>query len=127
MVTSEEVALSGITIGIDLPWEFKEHCVAKMNTSHHIMIGGNKYPKSTLIVNSNIFNIYTSGPDLAGDGRYQHACAHIKHKNGSNYVIAVGGYLINEPDNNVALQTTEILDVDNKGSWVTGKGYMYIV
>ena len=123
MVTSEEVALNGITIGIDLPWEFKEHCVAKMNTSHHIMIGGNKYPKSTLIVNSNYE--MTSGPDLAGDGRYQHACAHIKHKNGSNYVIAVGGYLMNVPISPIALRTSEILDVDKKDkpiSWSKGKG-----
>ena len=119
MVTSEEVALSGITIGIDLPWEFKEHCVAKMNTSHHIMIGGNKYPKSTLIVNSNIFNIYTSGPDLAGDGRYQHACAHIKHKNGSNYVIAAGGH----DSSSATLTTSEILNADNaeNAPWSPGK------
>ena len=118
LVTSEYMDLSGNKDGmLYLPWEFKEHCIAKMNPSRaqHIIIGGNKYPKSTVIVASN--NEMTSGPDLAGNGRYQHACVHIKHFNGSNYVIAAGGH------DNAALQTSEILDVNNldkSNSWSSG-------
>ena len=103
----------------------KEHCIAKMNTSHNIILGGNIAATKTYIVNSKVGVNWEwhDGPDLPGDGRFQHACAHIKHKNGSNYVIAVGGHLNDDPNHPMALRTTDILDVE-KLVWLTGKGYI---
>ena len=36
--------------------------------------------------------ILTITGTLRGRGRYQHSCGHIRHSNGTKYVITVGGY-----------------------------------
>ena len=79
------------------------------------MVGG-QYKlnsKQSLIVNSDTFEM-TKGPDLAESGRYLHACAHIRHNNGSNFVIATGGA------NGYGLDTSEILNADNALQWSRG-------
>ena len=122
------MTLNGITNGVDLPLEMKEHCITKLNDTHNIILGGKFLSATkTYIFNSN-FEV-TDGPSLPGDGRYQHACAHIRHKNGSMYVIVVGGHLNDDPKNPTALRTSDILDVNNKNTpmnWFTGKWYRYI-
>ena len=117
--TSEIVDGSIVTRGPDLPWEFRYHCVAKMNTSHSIIVGG-YYPTRTLIVNLVTFEM-TKGPDLTGNGRGYHSCAYISHNNGSNFVIAAGGRYY-EDNGNHYLDTSEILDVDKVSSngWFSG-------
>ena len=128
MTTTELVDLKKETIygHTDLPWEFTEHCVAKMNTSHFIMTGGRKYPMRTLIAqshgNSELGLTLTRGPNLPYP-RYQHTCTHIRHKNGSNYVIVAGGHFATG-DEEHADDTTDILDVD-KNIWFRGIIYIY--
>ena len=128
MTTTELVDLKKETIygHTDLPWEFTEHCVAKMNTSHFIMTGGRKHPMRTLIAqshgNSELGLTLTRGPNLPYP-RYQHACAHIRHKNGSNYVIVAGGHFATGYEEN-ADDSTDILDVD-KNIWFRGIIYIY--
>ena len=54
--------------------------------------------------------------------RYHLACAQIKHSNGSNFIIAVGGKYRDEDSHGVSLDTTEILNVDLvSNSWSPGK------
>ena len=118
--TTELIDLNdGATLGPDLPWEFRYHCVAKMNTSHSIIVGG-YHPTRTLIVNLVTFQM-TKGPDLTGNGRGYHACAYISHNNGSNFVIAAGGRYY-EDNGNHYLDTSEILNVDKVTSngWFSG-------
>ena len=57
-----------------------------------------------------IFHLLFSGTPLPNKGRIQHSCAHIKHKNGSNYVIVVGGY----DSKNDYLKTSDILTFEPK-------------
>ena len=110
------VDLNGFTSGVNLLWEFYGHCVTTLNTSHSIMVGGVPNPTRSLIFNSNTFEM-TRGPDLAGSGRSYHTCSHIRHDNGSNYVIVSGGTI-----NGEWLSTSEILDADNASSgWTPGK------
>ena len=103
--------MDGAAPGIDLPWEFRYHCITMLNQSHSIMVGGFYKPTQSLIVNLDTFNV-TKGPDLAGSGRYAHACAHIRHNNGSNFVIATGGAGTDD--------TSEILNTDNALQWSPG-------
>ena len=99
----------------DLPGHFWEHCVTKFNASHHIIIGGAKSPKLTFLVNTKTFEL-THGAILIGSGRQDHACAHIRHNNGSIYVIAAGGSSAGE-----YTDTSEILDADNESNgWSPG-------
>ena len=112
--------------GPDLPWNFNLHCVAKMNTTHYILIGGEDNPKHTLIVSfpdltrNKMF--MTIGPELRGNGRYGHACAHIRHRNGSNYVIAVGGVTGGKKPSEGLLDTMEILNGDDvSNGWSEGE------
>ena len=116
--TSELVNIDGAKPGPILQWQLSHHCVAKMNTTHAIIMGGKSYPKRSLIVRTPILLDFTEGPNLIGHGRYNHACAHIRHNNGSNYVIVVGGY---DVDGNIR-DSSEILDVDNmsNGGWSPG-------
>ena len=121
--TSELVNIDGARPGPALQWKFSYHCVTKMNTTHSIIIGGKDYPKQSLIVHTPILPqldfYYTVGPNLIGDGRYSHACAHIRHKNGSNYVIAAGGY----DDHGNILDSSEVLKKadDDSTDWSQGK------
>ena len=111
---------NGATLGPNLPWELGTHCVTKMNTSHYIIIGGylNDYPKRTIMVNFNTLEM-TRGPDLAGSGRTWHVCAHIRHNNGTNYVIAAGGQHSNNAKHK--LDDSEIFNVDNPSNvWYPG-------
>ena len=119
-MTTELVDLNGATSGPDLPWEFRYHCVAKMNTSHSILVGG-YYSTRTVIVTLENFQM-TKGPDLGGNGRQYHSCAHIRHNNGSNYVIAAGGRYYEDNENHY-LDTSEILNADEvfSNGWSPGK------
>ena len=122
-ITSELVDSDQAMPGPALPWKFSSHCVTKMNTTHSVIMGGKDYPKQSLIVQTPILPQvdfdFTTGPNLIGDGRYDHACAHIMHNNGSNYVIAAGGF----DDNVNFLDTSEILKKADDGSieWSLGK------
>ena len=128
--TTEWVDSNGATPGPSLPWSFHLHCVAKMNTTHYILIGGQDNPKQTLITafdpafdltrsENNNKILWTIGPELRGNGRSSHACAHIRHRNGSNYVIAVGGQNIKDK---ITLDTTEILNADDPSNgWTEGE------
>ena len=121
--------MNGSVPGSDLPWDFFGHCVAKMNTTHYILIGGEDNPKLTLIVSFDPFSdltknkiFYTTGPELIGNGRHKHACAHIRHRNGSNYVLAVGGIEGGKEFNEGLLDTVEILNGDDVSSgWSVGE------
>ena len=114
--TTELVDLDGAVSGKKLPWNFSRHCIIMMNKSHSILVGGAGNPKQSLIVNLDTFEM-TTGPNLTGRGRTDHACAHIRHYNGSNYVIAAGG----GPDTDT-LTTSEVLNVDNAlNLWSPGK------
>ena len=82
-----------------------------------LITGGYFQPLQSLVIQSDTFEM-TSGPDLAGSGRWSHACAHIRHKNGSNYVIAVGGFIGGE---STELDTSEIYNADDSSNvWSPG-------
>ena len=49
--------------GPDLKWKFSHHCVAKMNSTHSIIIGGQYEAKKSLIFQTLDFS-YTDGPNL---------------------------------------------------------------
>ena len=114
--SSELVVPNGATrVNEDLSGHFWEHCVTKFNASFNIIIGGANSPKKTFLVHYKTFKM-TKGEDLTGSGRKAHACAHIRHNNGSNYVIAAGGSSAGE-----YTDTSEILDVDNASNgWYPG-------
>ena len=113
--TTEWVNLITSTPGPDLPWEFSFHCIAKMNSHQVIMIGGKDHPERTLIVNVETSEM-SRGPDLwQHGGRVAHSCAHIRHNNGSHYVIAASGYSVESH------YTSEIINADNATpSWSPG-------
>ena len=104
--------------GPDLKWKFSHHCVAKMNSTHSIIIGGQYEAKKSLIFQTVDFS-YTDGPNLMEGGRYDHACAHIRNKEGINYVIAAGG----KDNQDQSLDTSEMLQIKNDNSlkWFSGK------
>ena len=71
---------------------------------------------------------FISGTPLPDKGRIQHSCAHIRHKNGSDYVIVVGGY----NSYNDLLKTSDILSFEPKASpsnlkWSPGIVKLYTV
>ena len=118
--STEWVNLIAATPGPDLPWRFSYHCIAKMSSGDDkvIMIGGLDDPKKTSIFDVKT-NSFTTGPELWQNcGRLMHACAHIRHKNGSNYVIAASGYTIESHF------TSEILNADDLSSgWSPGEDF----
>ena len=123
--TTEFVDEDGSYLGPRLPWRFANHCITKIDESYAIMIGGSYKPRSTLIVKTRYedwFDFSQIGPDLIGDGRTEHACASIRHDNGSTYVIAVGGVI-----NAVVLDTSEILEIEitSPFKWRQGKKTNY--
>ena len=66
--------------------------------------------------NLEILHLWIIGASLTGNGRQDHACAHIRHINGSNYVIAAGG-----KSGGTYTDTSEILDADNvSNGWFSG-------
>ena len=77
--------------GRPLPCQFYEHCATMMIATYVIIVGSIFKPKSTLIVDTWNFEAMFEGPQLPGMGRKGPACAHIMHRNGSNYVIVTGG------------------------------------
>ena len=130
----EVVNLTAARPGPPLPWKFSYHCIAKMGSKykdHVIMIGGHKHPNLTLIgaTKSNSGDFWAKpswlGPKLLQDGgRRSHSCTHIKHNNGSHYVIVAGGY------SNVSQSTSEILNTDlcnehacPTSSWYPGEDF----
>ena len=120
--TTEIVDKNGAFPGPKLPWRFVNHCVAKISEFHALMIGGSYNPRSTLflkILYEGWFDVSQQGPDLDGDGRSNHACAHIRHDNGTSYIIAAGG-LINNSDSAI-LDTSEILEMTVPFKWRPGE------
>ena len=120
--TTELLDLNGGSkYGKPLPWKFYEHCAAKMIGQYVIIVGGFFHPTSTLIVDTWNFESMFEGPQLAGVGRTGHTCTHIKHNNGSNYVIVAGGYTLH----GLFLDTSEILIINDddvsSSRWITGK------
>ena len=121
--STEFIDLNGTTLGPDLvdanlvdQWRFAFHCISYLNESHSILMGGYYNNTKSLIVNINSFEM-TKGPDLTGNGRHSHACAQIKHVNGSNFVIVVGGF-----SKSYYLSSSEVLDAENPSKgWSTGK------
>ena len=105
--TSESVDFNGGYQVQQLQWDFSKHCVTKFNTTYNIIIGGVKFPQKTLLVHSKTLEMIP-GEVLTGNGRHSLACAHIRHNNGSNYVIAAGGM-----SEGTFTDTSEILDVEN--------------
>ena len=105
--TSESVDFNGGYQVQQLQWDFSKHCVTKFNATYNIIIGGVKFPQKTLLVHSKTLEMIP-GEVLTGNGRHSLACAHIRHNNGSNYVIAAGGM-----SEGTFTDTSEILDVEN--------------
>ena len=117
--TSELVDKNGVLPGPRLPWGFTNHCVTKITEFHAIMIGGTDKPRSTLFLKTlyeDWLLVSEVGPDLNGNGRTNHACAQIRHDNGSSYVIAAGGLI-----NAVVLDTSEILEMTVPLKWRPGE------
>ena len=117
--TSEHVDSNGASLVVPhLPLDFWEHCVTKFNATYNIIVGGAKTPKRTMLVNSKTFQS-TIGEDLTGSGRQNHTCSHIRHNNGSNYVIAAGGFDVHDQ----VIDTSEILKRVGDASieWSLGK------
>ena len=123
----EVVNLTAARPGPPLPWKFSYHCIAKMGSKykdHVIMIGGHDHPNRTLIGAGSAWS-WTHGPTLRQNGgRKSHSCTHIKHNNGSHYVIVAGGY------SNVSQSTSEILNTDlcnehacPTSSWYPGEDF----
>ena len=76
----------------------------------------------------NFWASFITGTPLPDKGRIQHSCAHIRHKNGSDYVIVVGGY----NSYNDFLKTSDILSFEPKASpsnlkWSPGIVKLYTV
>ena len=132
----EQVDLAGVSKGPPLPWKFSHHCFVYMGWSDTwfnfrvMLIGGKHYPDRTCIgadkSNPRPFWSPTSGPKLwQNGGRMAHSCVHIKHNNGSNYVIAAGGY----SDYEEILSTSEILNTDDcdlddcSSDWYPGEDF----
>ena len=108
--TTELVDRNGAIPGPVLPWGFTNHCVTELTEFMAIMIGGSEKSRATFFLEllyDGHYRPHGQGPDLDGYGRTNHACAHIRADNGSNYVIAAGGLNNNE----VVLDTSEILQV----------------
>ena len=128
MTTTEIVNLEmkeiQVHYGPELPWEFKEHCHVKINDSYSMLTGGRDFPLRTLFGYRDLAEFAVKpGPNMRYP-RYQHACAHIKHKNGSNYIIVAGGHLPQEAGiEEHADDSTDIFDLD-KNIWYQGKIYM---
>ena len=125
MTTTEIVNLEmkeiQVHYGPELPWEFKEHCHVKINDSYSMLTGGRDFPLRTLFGYRDLAEFAVKpGPNMRYP-RYQHACAHIKHKNGSNYIIVAGGHLPQEAGiEEHADDSTDIFDLD-KNIWYQGK------
>ena len=126
--TTEWVDLNGASPGEDITGSWVGHCAAQMSgdtkSGYYILIGGNGNPKKTLITTydpkaKKMSPKWIVGPELNGNGRKDHACAYIRHKN-VNYVIAVGG----NSDQKGFLATSEILNVDDGSNrWYQGEMY----
>ena len=122
--TSESIDFNGGYQVQQLQWDFSKHCVTKFNTTYNIIIGGVKFPQKTLLVHSKTFEMIP-GEVLTGSGRHSLTCAHIRHNNGSNYVIAAGGY----SDYEEILSTSEILNTDDcnlddcSSDWYPGEDF----
>ncbi len=114
-----------VTPGPDLPEKMSHHCLAKLNSTTSILIGGtmngNKVYQSTYFL-----DIPTSkqgagfalqGPDL-NTGRYEHACGVLLSSNPGDgqVVIVVGG----KSKPGFYLRSTEIWKVDVSQHWTMG-------
>ena len=124
----EVVNLTTARPGPPLPWEFSYHCIAKMGSKYKdyvIMIGGHKHPNRTLIgaTKSNSGDFWAKpswlGPKLQDGGRWSHSCTHIKHNNGSNYVIVAGDHWNSLESHS----TSEILNTDGCNEYTCSSGW----
>ena len=124
----EVVNLTTARPGPPLPWKFSQHCVAKMGSrykDHVIMIGGSNHPNRTLIGANSAWS-WTHGPNLwQNGGRRAHSCTHIKHNNGSNYVIVAGGHSFQDIHSTSEILNTDDCDLyDCFRGWYPGKDFL---
>ncbi len=125
LLKEESCSLSAIK-GPDLPMKVYHHCLAKLNSTTGIMVGGiNPAHQSTYILDIPGSNYqpgakYTAlqGPDL-NTGRYDHNCGVLSNPGDGNekqLIIVTGGMSIAGR----RLKSTEIWAVDLSQSWKFG-------
>ena len=130
-ISTEVVNLATTRQGHELPWKFSYHCIAKMDNSDYtkvIIIGGKNYPERTAIgaTRPNGGPYWVAGPNLwQNGGRVAHSCAHIKHNNGSNYVIVAGGHSFQDIHSTSEILNTDDCDLyDCFRGWYPGKDFL---
>ena len=116
LVTLVDSEMVNVKLGPNLPIKVRDHCLAKLNSTHAILIGGNTedsdYSRSTFILPLGMeAGGASSGPELLS-GRKDHACGIISNQAG-HFAIVAGGY-----DGNY-LSSTEIWQVD-QDNWTPG-------
>ena len=111
--TTEFVKLNQETTpGPNLTEQYMYHCIAKINETMVVFIGGYYTETSTLLVNIEDDFEMDLGPELLNE-RFNHACGTIQW-NDTNLVIAVGGRT------EISKNSTEIWDPKSDDGWVEG-------
>jgi len=114
--SQELLTTSGWEYIISLPKPIHFHCMAQVNDSHIMSMGG--YDGKEFLDDVNILDVqaekWTSGPNL-NNGRSEFSCAKIKVSQSVNTeaVIAVGGW------NGDYMNTVEVLTLEDS-NWKTG-------
>ena len=101
--------------GPELPIPLNYHCMASIDESKVMIIGGfnGEYLSSTFIYNFEE-DTWTSGPDLMVP-RENHACSTYLNSNGHKKIMVTGGF------NGTSLTSTEVLDLEYPhGTWQFG-------
>ena len=112
--STENVAVSGSTSGVNLPFTVWGHCMVQFQPDAILLIGGTKngiaYSDKTWIIDpTSGFNI-TAGPSLK-QGRIHHSCGKMKDDFGNVLVIVAGGE---------GMDSVEVLNTTLMKEWVKG-------
>ena len=118
--TSEWIGLDQPPIkGPNLPMNFVNHCMTRINETHVILIGGIDNNGQTLIIDvGNDFKM-TAGPNLKY-ARSGHACGTYSTPYGNQIVVAGGEIYLRDNYTEIFLKTTEIWNPAIDKDWLQG-------
>ena len=107
------------TKGPDLPMNFVNHCMTRINETHVILIGGIDNNGQTLIIDvGNDFKM-TAGPNLKY-ARSGHACGTYSTPYGNQIVVAGGEIYLRDNYTEIFLKSTEIWNPAIDKDWLQG-------
>ena len=107
------------TKGPDLPMNFVNHCMTRINETHVILIGGIDNNGQTLIIDvANDFKM-TAGPNLKY-ARSGHACGTYSTPYGNQIVVAGGEIYLRDNYTEIFLKSTEIWNPAIDMDWLQG-------